>query len=202
MRVYLAGTFTDQAALRAQAAALWALGHEITGTWLQEVKKPADMSEDTFKRKLAIKDLCEVARADLVILDNRRSSGGKNAEWGFALGEFQTKQLWLVGEPTNVFQYLADEKFRDWDELLSYMKGVDENDVERSASGVGSDKVGDTTASQGPESAGGPGESATLIYTGVGNPYVRDTCNNCAHPLGALSGECINICCSACPVWR
>lgn len=107
--------------LRPEANRVWAQGHEITGTWLQEVKKPAGMSDDTFKRKLAIKDLCEVARADLIILDNRRSSGGKNAEWGFGLGEFQHKQLWLIGEPTNVFHYLADEKFATWDECIYYL---------------------------------------------------------------------------------
>ena len=103
---------------------LWHLGHEITGTWLQETKKPASMPESVFKKKLAIKDMCEVSRADLVILDNRRSSGGKNAEWGFALGEFQHKQLFLVGESTNVFHYLADLSFSNWDEVLSYFEAL------------------------------------------------------------------------------
>ena len=131
MRIYLAGSFIDQKALRPEANRIWALGHEITGTWLQEVKKPAGMPDDMFKRKLAIKDLCEVARADLVICDNRQSSGGKNAEWGFALGEFQHKQLWLVGEPTNVFQYLADQFFADWDACIYYLAEVSkgENNV-------------------------------------------------------------------------
>lgn len=120
MRIYIAGSFLDQADLRPMADRLWHLGHEITGTWLQETKKPVGMPEAVFKKKLAIKDLCEVARADIVILDNRRSSGGKNAEWGFALGEFQHKQLFLIGEPTNVFQYLADLTFEDWDDLFFY----------------------------------------------------------------------------------
>lgn len=121
MRIYIAGSFVDQKELRAEAHRVWGLGHEITGTWLQEVAKPIGMPDDMFKRKLAIKDLCEVARADLLILDNRRSTGGKNAEWGFALGEFQHKQLWLIGEPTNVFQYLADEMFSSWDECFYYL---------------------------------------------------------------------------------
>ena len=126
MRIYLAGTFGDQKALRAEAARLWDLGHEITGTWLQEVKKPAGMPERVFKKKLAIKDLCEVARADVIILDNRQSSGGKNAEWGFSLGEFQHKQLWLIGEPTNVFQELADLQFRTWDDCVFYLETLNE----------------------------------------------------------------------------
>lgn len=124
MRIYIAGSFEDQKRLRPEANRVWALGHEITGTWLQEVKRPAGMPEDMFKRKLAIKDLCEVARADLLILDNRRSTGGKNAEWGFALGEFQHKQLWLIGEPTNVFQELADQRFVGWDECIYYLAEI------------------------------------------------------------------------------
>ena len=122
MKIYIAGTFADQHDLRTYANHLWQLGHEITGTWLHEVKKPEAMSSDTFNKKLAIKDLCEVARADLVILDNRQSSGGKNAEWGFALGEHQHKLLWLIGEPTNVFHYLTDMQFATWEDCLKYME--------------------------------------------------------------------------------
>jgi len=122
LKIYIAGSFVDQASLRPEADRLWRLGHEITGTWLQETKRPESMPEDVFKRKLAIKDLCEVSRADLIIVDNRRSTGGKNAEMGFALGEFQHKQFWLVGEPTNVFQYLADMQFTDWDELIGFLE--------------------------------------------------------------------------------
>lgn len=121
MRIYVAGTFGDQKALRQEAAALWDLGHEITGSWLQEVKRPEGMDEEVFKAKLAIKDIAEVSRADLLILDNRQSSGGKNVEWGLALGQFQHKMLWLVGEPTNVFHHLADQRFDNWEECLDYM---------------------------------------------------------------------------------
>ena len=117
MKVYIAGTFEDQKALREPADKLWSLGHEIVSTWLQEVKKPVEMSSDEFKKKLAIKDIAEVISADLIILDNRRSSGGKNNEWGIGLGHFQKKILWLVGEPSNVFHYLADRKFDTWEEV-------------------------------------------------------------------------------------
>ena len=122
MRIYIAGSFVDQQALRPEAERLWKLGHEITGTWLQEVKKPTGMPDDVFNMKLAIKDLCEVARADVVVLDNRRSSGGKNTEWGFALGEFQHKEVWLIGKPSTVFHYLADLMFEGWDDLIEYLE--------------------------------------------------------------------------------
>ena len=117
MRIYIAGTFEDQKDLNEVGHKLWSLGHEITGTWLQETAKPPEMTSDEFKKKLAIKDIAEVTMADLIILDNRRSSGGKNCEWGVSLGQFQKKILWLVGEPSNVFHYLADEKFANWEEV-------------------------------------------------------------------------------------
>ena len=119
MKIYVAGTFMDQHVLRAEAEKLWAYGHEITGTWLQEVARPTTMDQSTFWRKLAIKDMVEVGKADLIILDNRQSSGGKNCEWGMGCRDFQAKLLWLVGEPTNVFHELADRKFSSWDELIA-----------------------------------------------------------------------------------
>jgi len=108
----------DQKDLREPADILWKMGHEVVGTWLQETHKPSIMTSEEHKRKLAIKDLTEVKSADLVILDNRQSSGGKNCEWGFGLAGFHYKLLWLVGEPSNVFHYLADKQFSTWEECL------------------------------------------------------------------------------------
>ena len=117
MKVYLAGSFLDQHSLREPASRIWQLGHEVVSTWLQEVARPEHMESERFKHKLGMKDIAEVSAADLIILDNRQSSGGKNVEWGIALGQFQRKLLWLVGEPSNVFHYLADRQFPTWDEV-------------------------------------------------------------------------------------
>lgn len=119
MRFYVAGSFVDQKEIRAEADRLWALGHEVTSTWLQEVARPDYLTSDQFKQKLAMKDIAEVYAADCIILDNRRSSGGKNTEWGVGLGQFQKKLLWLIGEPSSVFHYLADTHFASWDELIA-----------------------------------------------------------------------------------
>jgi hypothetical protein len=123
MKIYLAGTFTDQAALREPANHIWQLGHEIVGTWLNETAKNGVLTDTEHKRKLAMKDLAEVMMADLIILDNRQSSGGKNCEWGIGLACFHHKLLWLVGEPTNVFHYLADSQFPTWDACLATLRG-------------------------------------------------------------------------------
>lgn len=114
MKIYIAGTFADQHTLRLIAHEIWKLGHEVTGTWLNETSKLELLSSAEFKRKLAVKDIAEVYRADVVILDNRQSSGGKNVEWGISVGQFQHKMLWLVGEPSNIFHHLADRQFEDW----------------------------------------------------------------------------------------
>jgi len=118
MRIYIAGTFQDQKRLREISMAVWSAGHEITGTWLHETARHEGMSQAEFTRKLAMKDIAEVYAADLIILDNAQSSGGKNVEWGVALGSFQKKLLWLVGEPSNVFHHLADKTFPSWESVL------------------------------------------------------------------------------------
>ena len=75
MKIYLAGSFIDQKDLRHEAAGLWDLGHEVTGTWLLETKRGEHIATDDWKKKLAIKDMCEVTKADLIILDNQVSLG-------------------------------------------------------------------------------------------------------------------------------
>lgn len=121
MKIYIAASFVDQRELRAVADKLWSLGQEVTASWLQEVTKPDSMSTEEFNRKLAIKDVAEVYAADVVILDNRRSSGGKNTEWGIGIGQHQKKQLWLVGQPSTVFHYLADRMFNSWEEVYQVL---------------------------------------------------------------------------------
>ena len=124
LKVYIAGSFIHQERLRPYVSRLWALGYEVTSTWLSETAKPEGMDSDDFKRKLAIKDIAEVTRADLIILDNEVSSGGKNVEWGVSLGQFQHKQLILIGQESNVFHYLADLKFESWEDVLNYLEGL------------------------------------------------------------------------------
>ena len=124
MKIYIAGTFEDQAVLRAPADALWKLGQEVVSTWLQETSRCPVLTSEEHKRKLAIKDITEVCSADLIILDNRRSSGGKNAEWGIGLHGFHQKLLWLVGEPSSVFHYLADKRFNSWQEVFDELRKI------------------------------------------------------------------------------
>ena len=102
------------------------LGHEVVSTWIDEVKRSEQMSEDTFYKKLAVKDIAEIKSARLFVLDTLIPSerGGKEVEFGMALGQFQDKLLYIVGPIRNVFHLLCDRHFDSWDEFLNFMESA------------------------------------------------------------------------------
>ena len=88
--------------------------------------RPEIMSTDEFWKKLAIKDLAEIKSADLIILDtiDLTPRGGREVEYGFALGQFQTKSIWRVGPVRNVFHELVDRAYETWDQLMQDIPDV------------------------------------------------------------------------------
>jgi hypothetical protein len=123
-KIYIAGKFERRDILRPYKEKLYQLGHEVFSTWLNEQTKPGSMSQSEFFRKLAIKDLCEVFASDIVIMDTIEMSerGGASNEYGFALGQFQSKQILIVGPKRSVFHELADRQFDTWDELIKFFE--------------------------------------------------------------------------------
>lgn len=126
MKVYLACKFEERRKLRPVRDALWEMGHEVVSTWIDEVKRSKQMSEDTFYKKLALKDIAEIKSARLFVLDTLIPSerGGKEVEFGMALGQFQAKLLYIVGPIRNVFHHLCDQRFDSWDEFLYFMESA------------------------------------------------------------------------------
>ena len=122
MKIYIAGTFEDQKALRGESDALWQLGHEVVSTWLNETKRSKYLTEDEQNKKLALKDVVESCIADCIILDNRQRSSGKNTEWGVGIHSFHHKLLWIVGRRTAVFHSLADKHFDTWQDVFDYLR--------------------------------------------------------------------------------
>ena len=120
MKVYISGSYSEQRRLREAADRLHKLGHQITGTWLNEVIKPDHLTENQWYKSLALKDLAEVAAADAIILDldGVTTSGGRYVEWGFALGRFNMLKVIVGGSHYGVFNTLADEAYNNWDELI------------------------------------------------------------------------------------
>jgi len=126
MKIYTAATFSEQARIREQKEKLIQLGHIVVSTWLEEPPvRPEGMSEEIFEKKMAMKDLQEVASADCFILDvqNPSRTAGKMVETGFALAKH--KLVIVVGEPPahSIFLNLADMHFNTWDDLFIYLKG-------------------------------------------------------------------------------
>lgn len=127
MKIYTAATFTEQKRIREQKEKLFQLGHSVTATWLEEQIQPTGMTDEQFRRKMAAKDLQEIAASDCFILDLERPSVtmGKMVETGFALAKH--KLIYVVApEGTltggHIFLLLADKIFKSWDELFDYFK--------------------------------------------------------------------------------
>ena len=130
MKVYISGSYNEQARLREESHKLFALGHQITSTWLNEVQQPTHLTHDEWFQKLAVKDLCEVASADCIILDldGDSTSGGRYTELGYALGRYNMLVIVVGASRYGVFNTLANKQFCNWDEVIKHFtKEVDGN---------------------------------------------------------------------------
>ena len=123
MRIYISASFAAQKRLRVQRDLLWAKGHHVVSTWLDEQRMPDGMDRDTFMRKLGMKDVAEIVACDMLIYDDLDpTTRGKNNEYGVALGRYQNCQLWVVSlRKSNPFTVLADRHFENWDQLQGAM---------------------------------------------------------------------------------
>ena len=126
-RIYVSGTFTAQARLRAKADVLRDMGCEIVSNWLYEAAKPATLNTKEWNRFLAEKDIGQVAAADCVILDldGESTTGGRFVEWGVACYPGFACRRYIVGgrdRARGVFDSKAHRCFDSWDELLIYFE--------------------------------------------------------------------------------
>lgn len=126
MKIYIASRFIDRRRLRPIADKIFSMGHDCISSWLQESSKTPYMTRSTYWTKLARKDIEEIFSCDLLIRDVHTISktGGADTEWGIALARHQNCLLWLVGKPRNVFHYLADRVFTNWDQALKELKKI------------------------------------------------------------------------------
>jgi hypothetical protein len=118
MRIYLSSNWQSQRRMRQMRERLEAEGFEICSSWLDE--DPAQRVEHLSlgeRIEYAIRDMREVASADLLILDTLEPSlsGGREVECGAALGS--GKLVWIVGPVRNIFHELADRHFVSWDHV-------------------------------------------------------------------------------------
>lgn len=126
MKLYIGAKMSDGPRLREVRERIFKLGNEVISSWLDEVGRPENMEHDIFSRKLAMKDLTEIRAADVFVIDTLSpltagGGGGREFEFGFALGQWHHKEVWLVGGHNHAFHYLADREFQSWDDVLFYL---------------------------------------------------------------------------------
>ena len=82
------------------------------------------MTDEQFGRKMAAKDLREIAASDCLILDLEAPSStmGKMIEYGFAVANH--KLIYVVGTPPQgaIFLLLADGLFPDWGAMITHIR--------------------------------------------------------------------------------
>lgn len=124
IKIYVSGSYTEQARLRARASTLTKQGYFVTSTWLNEVHRPDHLSQEEWEYALALKDLVDLAQADCIIcdLDGTSTTGGRYVEWGFAIGRFNMLKLVVNSGPPTVFGRLADRRFKDWEAVYAYLR--------------------------------------------------------------------------------
>jgi hypothetical protein len=130
VKIYVSGTFTAQQRLAAMAHRLREMGHEITGSWLQESSKPAHLTYDQWMAHLGSKDVAEVFRADCIIMDvtDASTSGGRYTEFGVAAHPSSTMLRYVVGGelakgsamPYGCFIHLAHRYFPTWEDVFEF----------------------------------------------------------------------------------
>lgn len=125
MKIYTAASFSEQKRIRVYKEELIQLGHSVTSTWLEEAIQPSGMTKEQFARKMAAKDLREIASADCFILDLEAptKTSGKMVELGFALATH--KLIYVVAPegtltPGHIFIFLADAIFKSWEEVFTH----------------------------------------------------------------------------------
>ena len=127
MKVYIAARLSQRPELHTIRAQLWELGHEVVSTWIDEGGDYGTAYGGDKAAKIALRDISQISSADLLILDTTSplsadGGGGREFEYGFAIGQFQHKITWRVGPVKNAFHALADRQFTTWKECLDYVR--------------------------------------------------------------------------------
>lgn len=113
-KFYLAARLTDAVLMQSHAEDLVRLGHTVTSRWIY-----GDATTDP--RALALRDLCDIASAKILIeFPTRSENRGHFWEAGYAYG--LRKTLWTVGEPVCVFDHLSHRNFSTWETLLNTIR--------------------------------------------------------------------------------
>jgi hypothetical protein len=126
MKIYIGGKLSDRPRLHDVRRKIWEAGHEVVSTWIDEGGDYSTGFGGDKAAKIGLRDVCQISSADLFILDttsplSHDGGGGREFEFGFALGQFQHKQTWRVGPVKNSFHAMVDRAFETWDEAIAVL---------------------------------------------------------------------------------
>lgn len=129
MRVYIAGKYSAWPRLEQRREEMRQLGYSVSSTWIDTGRSVVVRSgnnslalDDGLNRVAAERDIHEVLEAEMLVLDTFDESytGGREVELGFALDrELVTV---LIGPKRNVFHYLVNYSFNNWEEALEWLR--------------------------------------------------------------------------------
>lgn len=110
--IFLGGSWYERDRLRLIRSNLQRMGHTVNASWLDVESKAG--SDSRFFTQEALTDLEDLRISNLVIIDvlGESSHGGRETEIGVAI-EAQIP-LWIVGQPRNVYHYLAEVIIGNW----------------------------------------------------------------------------------------
>jgi hypothetical protein len=116
MKIYIAGRLSQRNELHDIRKRLSNLGYEVVSSWIDETPQPTGIM-------LALRDLVQIAIADVIILDttsplSEDGGGGREFEAGFTIGQFQHSRLWRVGPVKNIFHHLAEQSWSSWEDFF------------------------------------------------------------------------------------
>ena len=123
MTIYIAGRYESKGRLQEIRQRVECLGHQVVSTWLDEPESeyPTEMDSNAI-RACALRDLVEIATADVLLLDTYDEDihGGREWEGGFGFGHPHLRVM-LVGPRRNIFHTLVPMQFKSWEEALQWL---------------------------------------------------------------------------------
>ena len=123
MNIYLAAPYAHKMHMREIRLELQAAGHTVTSSWLDGPWESDHELFDRVQAACAVQDTRDIDASDIVVLFPAHGGSGCYDEFGYARG--RGKQRIVVGDRTNIFQYMHDvAHVADVDDLLAYLCGA------------------------------------------------------------------------------
>lgn len=130
MNIYLAARFSKRDRMRMVRADLKVIGHTVTSRWIDRDQDDQDvvLTRGWEAEQYASEDILDLEGSELVIVftepERIATHGGKHFEMGYAMG--LGIPVLLVGEPENIFSFIADFGVESVDLVVKAVTDIEE----------------------------------------------------------------------------